>query len=738
MKKKILINSPATGGRKRRWVWSFFEYAILIVLISAVTGAVVSVRAATQENKTEKTTTDEGDKNIIKSIEFVNNKSFKNKKLKKKLDFEVGDFLDPILAESGRRILTEFYQQKGFADVKITLDKAKLSEGRIIYTIDEGKRLRIKSIKFEGNKFFSNGDLRRVIKLKTRNWLLWPVYYNQTKVATALEKLRTLYYQKGFLNHRIEAEGRTNITFIIEEGPRYDVRNIYLTGNEYYDDKTLLSGLKLEPGHVYFQQQAEAQVDKILQRYNENGFVNPQVREFARFVPEPNVVDVEFKITEGNQFRIGRIEITGNENTQDKVIRRVLDEYDFTPGQLYNADLAPIQGNGKLEKYVQSMTLADQAIIKPVMPSKEAEDSLDVQVDIKEGLTGLWSPGIMVGSDSGVIGQFIWEQRNFDITDWPESFKDFITMNAFKGAGQSLRVALEPGTEVSYYSISFSEPYLRNKPTALDVSGSSFERWRESYDEKRTKGFVGLNKRYKSKWNRSIGFRIENVKVEDLDFDAPQEIIDVKGNNGLIGVNFGFGRDMTDNRFDPTSGYTFNASYEQVTGEHDFGILSGTVIGYKTLYEDLLERKTVLAGKLLGGTTLGDAPPFEKFYAGGTGIYGISGFDYRGVSTRGLQTHLAPGRVPLRKDPIGSDWIFLADVEVTVPLIGENLDAVFFLDSGTIDTGRYRAALGTGIQISIPQLLGTSVPMRFELAWPFMKDDSDETRVFSFTMGRLF
>jgi outer membrane protein insertion porin family len=738
MKKKILINSPATGGRKRRWVWSFFEYAILIVLISAVMGAVVSVRAATQENKTEKTTTDEGDKNIIKSIEFVNNKSFKNKKLKKKLDFEVGDFLDPILAESGRRILTEFYQQKGFADVKITLDKAKLSEGRIIYTIDEGKRLRIKSIKFEGNKFFSNGDLRRVIKLKTRNWLLWPVYYNQTKVATALEKLRTLYYQKGFLNHRIEAEGRTNITFIIEEGPRYDVRNIYLTGNEYYDDKTLLSGLKLEPGHVYFQQQAEAQVDKILQRYNENGFVNPQVREFARFVPEPNVVDVEFKITEGNQFRIGRIEITGNENTQDKVIRRVLDEYDFTPGQLYNADLAPIQGNGKLEKYVQSMTLADQAIIKPVMPSKEAEDSLDVQVDIKEGLTGLWSPGIMVGSDSGVIGQFIWEQRNFDITDWPESFKDFITMNAFKGAGQSLRVALEPGTEVSYYSISFSEPYLRNKPTALDVSGSSFERWRESYDEKRTKGFVGLNKRYKSKWNRSIGFRIENVKVEDLDFDAPQEIIDVKGNNGLIGVNFGFGRDMTDNRFDPTSGYTFNASYEQVTGEHDFGILSGTVIGYKTLYEDLLERKTVLAGKLLGGTTLGDAPPFEKFYAGGTGIYGISGFDYRGVSTRGLQTHLAPGRVPLRKDPIGSDWIFLADVEVTVPLIGENLDAVFFLDSGTIDTGRYRAALGTGIQISIPQLLGTSVPMRFELAWPFMKDDSDETRVFSFTMGRLF
>jgi outer membrane protein insertion porin family len=673
----------------------------------------------------------------VKSIEFVNNDSFKDKKLKKKLDFEVGDFLDPILAESGRRILAEFYQQKGFANVKVTLDNEQLSEGRIIYTFEEGQRLRIKSIKFKGNKFLKTGDLRKVIKTKRRSWLIWPVYYTDIKIATDLDKIRTIYYQKGFLNHKIEAQGRTDITFIIEEGPRYNVRNILLTGNEYYDDETLLAGLKLEPDKVYYEQKAEAHVNKIHKLYSENGFVNPQVKQRPRFVPDANVVDVEFKITEGKQFRIGRIEITGNEQTQDKVIRRVLDEYDFSPGQLYNANLAPVQGNGRLERYIQSITLAEQAIIKPVMPSDGADDSLDVQVDIKEGLTGLWSPGIMVASDSGVIGQFIWEQRNFDITDWPRSFKDFITMNAFKGAGQNLKVSIEPGTEVSYYSLTFNEPYFRNKPTALDVSGSSFERWRESYDEKRTKGFVGLNKRYKTKWSRSIGLRIENVKVSSLDFDAPQEIIDVEGKNGLIGISFGFGRDMTDNRFEPSSGYTLNTGYEQVTGEYDFGILSGTVIGYKTLYEDIIERKTVLAGKLLAATTLGDAPPFEKFYAGGTGTHGISGFDYRGVSTRGLQTGLAPGQPRLRKDPIGSDWIFLADAEITVPLIGDNLDLVFFADSGTIDTGRYRAAIGTGIQISIPQL-GTPVPMRFERAWPFLRDDNDETRVFSFTMGRLF
>ena len=382
--------------------------------------------------------------------------------------------------------------------------------------------------------------------------------------------------------------------------------------------------------------------------------------------------------------------------------------------------------------------MAEQVIVKPVAPSTGAEDRRDVKVDIKEGLTGQWGPGIAVGTESGVIGQFIWEQRNFDIHNWPDSWSDFITMDAFKGAGQSLRLDLRPGTVVSQYSLEFTEPYFRDKPISLSVAGSSWERWRESYDEQRTKGYVGLEKRYENHWRRRLGLRVENVDVGDLDIDAPWEIIDVKGNNMLVGVSFGIGRDMPDDRWTPSTGYTIDVDYEQVTGDTTFGILQGSYVTYWTLYEDLLERKTVLATKLLGATTVDDAPPFEKFYGGGVGLYGISGFDYRGVSTRGLQTGLPPGFPPRRKDPIGSDWIFLANAEVAVPLVGENIGALFFVDSGTIDTGRYRVSVGTGIQILIPQLLGARVPMRLEVASPLMKDDDDETRVFSFYMGRLF
>jgi len=715
-----------------------------IVLLSLWSGC------ASRTKKADVLVPDSGGRSIIKSIDFVNNRAFKDKTLERRLDFKVGDYLDPILAEAYRRTLAEFYRQKGYAFVEVTLDSEKLQQGQVVYTLNEEPRVKIGSVNFSGNDSIKTSELKNVVKTKTKKWFFWPGYYIEEVPAEDVARLESIYYERGFLDYNITTKReftddrqKVHITFEIDEGPIYTVGEISVTGNNNFNDQKLLEGLKLEQEQIYNKRRADSHTKEILKLYQESGFVDAQVEQRLEFVPDVNVVDVEFYIIERQQFRIGRVDITGNEQTQDKVVRHVLDEYGFVPGQLYNANLAPKQGDGKLEEYVQRTTLAEEVIIRPVSPGNGADNRKDIKVDIKEGKTGSVMLAGGVSSDSDIIGQLIYEQRNFDISDWPESFGEFITGRAFKGAGQSLRIALEPGTRVSQHSITFSEPYFRDKPITLNVRGSDWEREIERrndsrlYDEGRTKGYVGFEKRYENRWRRSISFRVENVDVDNIYIYAPKEITDVKGDNFLAGVSLGIGRDLRDDRFNPSKGYKFNVGYEQITGDETFGILEGSCVGYRTLYEDLLERKTVLATKLLAATIIDNAPSFEKFYGGGTGAYGIRGFEYRGVSTRGLQQNLPVGVTPNREDPIGSDWIFLANAEVTMPLISDNFAALFFVDSAAIDTGGYRAAVGTGIQIQIPNLFGP-VPMRFEIATPFMKDDMDETRVFSFSVGRLF
>ncbi len=675
--------------------------------------------------------------NLVRSIEIVGNHKYKAEKLKKELGFKIGDYLDAVVAESAAKSLAMYYQKKGYAFATVKLTAEDMSFGKLLYTVDEGPRVKIAAVKFDGNKGIKTSALEKAVKLKKKRFYVFPRYYLTEHVNKALGKLQDFYYQRGYLDSSIEIRSeftqdrsKALVTFVIKEGPAYVIEEIVISGEHHFDEETIRAGFKSQEHQIFNKLRAESDVRSVVKLYRENGFIDMRIENNIKFVSEDKV-NFEISISEGERFRIGLINITGNEETQDRVIRRVLDEYDFQPGQWYNADTAQGDGSGYLEKLIQRTVLTEAAAITP---SGDIPGQRDAQVSVVEGQTGSVMLGAGVGSDSGVIGQLVFDQRNFDIHDLPKSFGEFITGKAFKGAGQALRIALQPGTDVSQYSISFTEPYLNDKPVSLDVIGSSYERWQESYDEKRTKGYVGFEKREKNHWRKSIGFRVENVKIDDIEFDAPQEIRDVAGNNLLAGIKVGFGRDLTDNKFMPSEGYSFNVSYEQVDGDHSFGIARGVHRGYKTLYEDLSERKTVLATKVLGAAIVGDAPVFEKFYGGGTGLYGIRGFDYRGVSPRGLQTNVMNAE---RKDPIGSDWIFIANAEVVVPLVSDNFGALFFVDSGAVETGGYRAAIGTGIQILLPQWFGP-IPMRFELSAPFMKDDSDDEQVFSFSVGRLF
>ena len=699
------------------------------------------------------------EKRLIRSIAIKGNKKVKTVKLLKELTFRKGDYLDVFSAISGARMMADYYHKKGYHFAEVKLNEKELNEesplkveiteqelvkleltqkqqnrARVVYTITEGPLCRIKKVSFEGNDTITSKRLKKVPKTRPRKFMVMPAYYDRDQLEEDIAKLQEAYKKLGYLNIQVDKEITFSenkkdayVKFVIDEGRIFYVEDVIITGNEFIDNEEILKKMKLTKGQAYGNEKAQFDTRHILRSYRQDGFVDAKVDHSRTFTSEGKVV-AEFNVDSGDRFKIGRISISGNKEVHGKVVRSILDEEGFVPGRWYNGELAQGNGQGELEKTLRRLIMAESATIEP---TGERPGVRDAQVSIVESRTGSIMFGAGVASNTGLIGQITLDQRNFDIMDWPESWKEFLTGKAFKGAGQRFRASANPGTEQSSYSVSFGDSYLYEKPVSFDISGSGFEREQESWDVTRNKAYLGFEKRYENRWRRGFAFRAENVEIDSFDNDTPKEIAEVRGDNFLYGAKLFLRKDTTDSRFLPSKGYNFNISYEQVAGDFTFGLLSATQRWYKTLKEDLAGRKTILETKIHGATTVGDAPPFEKFYAGGTGS--LRGFKYRGVSTRGRPV----GQTGDGGDPVGSDWVILGNIEVAVPLETDALSWLFFVDTGMIDTGGVRASIGTGIQILLPQWFGP-VPMRFELAAPIAKDNDDDTRAFSFSVGALF
>jgi outer membrane protein insertion porin family len=268
------------------------------------------------------------EKNIIRSIDFVGNKAFGHKKLLEKLGFKVGDYLDPVLAQTYMTTIAEFYRKNGFAYVEVSLDTGKLSVGKVVYTVKEGPRVKIDAVKFSGNSALKTSELRKVIKTRTRSWVFFSKYYQEEELAEDISKLQQAYQKKGFLNAKIEAQRQFNadktrlrVIFSIEEGVAYSVADIVFAGNQQFDNQKLYKQLNLQSGQIYNEQNAESDTKHLVKLYKENGFINAEVERGIKFVSDKTVA-VEYTVKEGGQFRIGQVIITGNEQTKDKVQRR--------------------------------------------------------------------------------------------------------------------------------------------------------------------------------------------------------------------------------------------------------------------------------------------------------------------------------------------------------------------------------------------------------------------------------
>src|SRR5262249_38036158 len=210
--------------------------------------------------------------------------------------------------------------------------------------------------------------------------------------------------------------------------------------------------------------------------------------------------------------------------------------------------------------------------------------------------------GIAAGSDTGFFGEFSINQRNFDITDTPESFGELITGRAFRGGGQHFSMTLRPGPELFQYVIAWTEPSLFDSDYSLNVSAAYRTReyrsnGRTLYDENRISLPVSVGRKLGELWDFSLSARVERVKLDNIDPSAPVDVFESAGPDTITGLALGLVRSSVTTITRPGEGSRFEIGAEQTGvfgGDVNFTRLSADYTVFMTVYRDFLGRKHIL------------------------------------------------------------------------------------------------------------------------------------------------
>jgi outer membrane protein insertion porin family len=226
--------------------------------------------------------------------------------------------------------------------------------------------------------------------------------------------------------------------------------------------------------------------------------------------------------------------------------------------------------------------------------------------------------------------------------------------------------------------------------------------------------------------------RADQVKIGRIDDPRyrPFEILEAEGHHPLTSLAAQLRRDTTNPGVLPYKGTVTQATvegYGLLGGDVNFQKFTASFDGYQSVYEDLIDRRTVLGYHANVGFISGNSVFYERFYGGGIGS--IRGFRYRGISPRG----------GLDEDPVGGNFSISGTVELNFPVYGENLRGVLFSDAGDVESGvrfgTIRTSVGAGVRLTLP-FLG-QVPLAVDFGIPITKGSQDNTEVVSFSFGLL-
>jgi outer membrane protein insertion porin family len=556
------------------------------------------------------------EKPSVRNIKFKKNDVYEDKELFDVVDTTTGSILNVYKINNDVEKIKRLYTEKNYHNCTIAYEIITLKnhQADIVFTIEEGDKIKIESITFDGNQFFDADDIKKVMQTKEKGF--WSIITSsgdlkETELDNDVIRIESLYKNNGFIDVKVSdaqvslMEDSIAVSFKIDEGSQYTTGSINIEGDILTTKEELFAIMASQENGLYNRELIRRDLLTLTDLYSNQGYANVNIAPMISKDEKAKTVNLSFKIAKGELVYFNRIIISGNSKTRDKVIRREMAVQE--QGRFNMAGIQRSHRNLGVQEYFQDID------IKPVMTDKPNQRNLEVKVT--EKATGNFAFGGGFSSDDGPYGQISVEERNLF------------------GRGQTLRLTTKISGATALYNLSFTEPWLMDKPISAGTDIYKFEREYDYYDRDSV-GFT-LKGGFRQFWDyTSVGveYNFEQFEISEV---QPLYTSVTQGSYLTSSIKPFISYDSRDHYFLPTQGainkFSIQYAGEFLGGEIDFTKMeleTGIFFPIFWKFTGALHAKGGYLDDQTGGNPDID---WERFYLGG--INSIRGFDQYDINT---------------------------------------------------------------------------------------------------------
>ncbi len=616
------------------------------------------------------------------------------------------------------------YFSHGKYGLKITTEVSLLTRNRVGIHIDisEGRVAKIKQINLVGNAVFDNEVLLDKFALSTTNWLSFyskDDQYSKQKLSADLERLRSYYLDRGYINFSIEStqvaitpdKQSIYVTINVKEGAVFVLDKVKLSGNLVVDPEELITLVQVGPGEIFSRKNATETSRAISDRLGDEGYAFANVN----MVPEIDValktVTMTFFVDPGKRVYVRRINMKGNTKTRDEVLRRELRQMESSWASM-----------SKIERSKTRLArlgyFEDVSVETP--PVVGTADQIDVNYTVVEKASGNLSAGVGFSQNQGIV------------------FNANVSQDNVFGSGKRVNLAFNNSDVLTRYSVGYFDPYFTLDGVSLGFNLGYSARDAEEANVSRYSTddiYAGLNFGLPLNEFDRLRFNIDlkhtDLNTSSFSSDEISAFITANESSYLnLSTSVGWTHDTLNRAIFPDEGgqQRFSAMVTIPGSDLEYYKLSYKQQQYFPIAKGVAFR---LFGEVAYGDGYGDTdelPFFEHYYAGG--VQSIRGYDDNTIGPRDS-----------RDDPFGGSTKIIGKAELFFPVpFVEDVKSIrigSFIDAGTVSDGFDIGELRYSVGLS-GEWLSPFGALAVSFAIPMNAGSDDEEQVFQFSFGSGF